>query len=64
MVREHLQLVLTDRTSLTEGQDFGVLAFNGWDGFQDVVSEFLGFVDWRCGTELDFADDGLFSCGK
>jgi hypothetical protein len=28
------------------------------------VSEFLGFVDWRCGTELDFADDGLFSCGK
>ena len=51
--------------ALVEGmQDFGVLAFNGWDGFQDVVSEFLGFVDWRCGTELDFADDGLFSGGK
>lgn len=30
MVREHLQLVLTDRTSLTEGQDFGVFALRTW----------------------------------
>jgi DNA-binding transcriptional LysR family regulator len=30
VVREHLQLVLTDRTSLTEGQDFGVFALRTW----------------------------------
>jgi DNA-binding transcriptional LysR family regulator len=29
-VREHLQLVLTDRTSLSEGQNFGVLALRTW----------------------------------
>jgi hypothetical protein len=45
-------------------QDFGVRAFNGWDDFQDMVSEILACVDWRCGTELDFADDGSFSGGK
>ncbi len=28
--REHIQLVLTDRSRLTEGQDFGVLAQNTW----------------------------------
>jgi DNA-binding transcriptional LysR family regulator len=28
--REHLQLVLTDRSRLTEGQDFGVVAVNTW----------------------------------
>lgn len=30
MVREHLQLVLTDPTSMTEGQDFGVFALRTW----------------------------------
>jgi DNA-binding transcriptional LysR family regulator len=30
MVREHLQLVLTDRTALTEGRDFGVFALRTW----------------------------------
>jgi hypothetical protein len=30
MVREHLQLVLTDRTALTEGQDFGVFVLRTW----------------------------------
>lgn len=30
MVREHLHLVLTDWTSLTEGQDFGVSALRTW----------------------------------
>jgi hypothetical protein len=45
-------------------QDSGVMAFNGWDDFQDVVIEFLAWVDWRCRTELDFAEDGLFSGGK
>jgi DNA-binding transcriptional LysR family regulator len=29
-LREHVQLVLTDRTTLTEGQDFGVLALRTW----------------------------------
>jgi DNA-binding transcriptional LysR family regulator len=28
--REHVQLVLTDRSRLTEGQDFGVVALNTW----------------------------------
>jgi DNA-binding transcriptional LysR family regulator len=30
VLREHVQLVLTDRTALTEGQDFGVLALRTW----------------------------------
>jgi DNA-binding transcriptional LysR family regulator len=30
IVREHLQLVLTDRTSLTKGQEFGVFALRTW----------------------------------
>ena len=29
-LREHVQLVLTDRTAITEGQDFGVLALRTW----------------------------------
>jgi len=45
-------------------QVFGVLAFNLCDDFQDVIMDFLAWVDWRCGTELDFADDGSFSSGK
>jgi hypothetical protein len=45
-------------------QDFGVGAFNGWDDFQDMIAGFITSIDWRCGTELDFADDGLFSGGK
>jgi DNA-binding transcriptional LysR family regulator len=28
--REHTQLVLTDRSTLTEGQDYGVVALNTW----------------------------------
>jgi DNA-binding transcriptional LysR family regulator len=28
--REHIQLVLTDRSKLTEGQDYGVVALNTW----------------------------------
>jgi DNA-binding transcriptional LysR family regulator len=28
--REHIQLVLTDRSQLTEGRDFGVVAVNTW----------------------------------
>jgi DNA-binding transcriptional LysR family regulator len=28
--RDHLQLVLTDRSSLTEGRDFGVMAVKSW----------------------------------
>lgn len=38
-------------------QDFGVRAFDGGDDFQDVMIEFLSLIDWRCGTELDFADE-------
>ncbi|HAT31164.1 MAG TPA: LysR family transcriptional regulator [Janthinobacterium sp.] len=30
VAREHTQLVLTDRSHLTEGQDFGVLALRNW----------------------------------
>ncbi len=30
VAREHIQLVLTDRSRLTEGQDFGVVAVNTW----------------------------------
>ncbi len=45
-------------------QDFRVLAFNGWDNFQDMMIKFFACVDWRCGTELDFANDGRFSSGK
>ncbi len=30
VLREHVQLVLTDRTAITEGQDFGVLALRTW----------------------------------
>jgi DNA-binding transcriptional LysR family regulator len=30
MLREQVQLVLTDRTALTDGQDFGVLALRTW----------------------------------
>ncbi|MBB3119492.1 LysR family transcriptional regulator [Pseudoduganella violacea] len=30
VAREHLQLVLTDRSKLTEGQDFGVLGLRDW----------------------------------
>jgi DNA-binding transcriptional LysR family regulator len=30
MLREQVQLVLTDRTALTAGQDFGVLALRTW----------------------------------
>ncbi|WP_432382569.1 LysR family transcriptional regulator [Duganella sp. P38] len=30
LLREHTQLVLTDRSTLTEGQDFGVLALRDW----------------------------------
>jgi DNA-binding transcriptional LysR family regulator len=30
VLREEVQLVLTDRTTLTEGQDFGVLALRTW----------------------------------
>ncbi|MET3134694.1 DNA-binding transcriptional LysR family regulator [Oxalobacteraceae bacterium GrIS 1.11] len=30
LAREHTQLVLTDRSHLTEGQDFGVLALRNW----------------------------------
>jgi hypothetical protein len=42
-------------------QDFGCGAFTGCGGFQGVMMEFLAFVDWWCGTELDFAEDELFS---
>ncbi|WP_038495384.1 LysR family transcriptional regulator [Janthinobacterium agaricidamnosum] len=30
LAREHIQLVLTDRSKLTEGQDFGVLGLRNW----------------------------------
>ena len=30
VAREHVQLVLTDRSRLTEGEDFGVIALNTW----------------------------------
>lgn len=30
LAREHVQLVLSDRSSLTEGQDFGVLGLRNW----------------------------------
>jgi DNA-binding transcriptional LysR family regulator len=30
MARDHVQLVLTDRSSLTQGRDFGVLAVKSW----------------------------------
>jgi len=30
ILREHTQLVLTDRSTLTQGQDFGVLALRDW----------------------------------
>ena len=30
MARDHIQLVLTDRSRLTEGRDFGVVAVKSW----------------------------------
>jgi DNA-binding transcriptional LysR family regulator len=30
MARDHIQLVLTDRSKLTEGRDFGVLSVKSW----------------------------------
>jgi DNA-binding transcriptional LysR family regulator len=30
VLREHLQLVVTDRSALTEGRDFGVLGLRDW----------------------------------
>ncbi|MEG0881410.1 MAG: LysR substrate-binding domain-containing protein [Janthinobacterium sp.] len=30
LAREHVQLVLSDRSALTEGQDFGVLGLRNW----------------------------------
>jgi len=30
MARDHIQLVLTDRSALTQGQDFGVIAVKSW----------------------------------
>src|SRR6185369_16000704 len=30
MTRDHIQLVLTDRSKLTEGQDFGVVSVKSW----------------------------------
>ena len=45
-------------------QDYGVLAFKLWGRFPGMMIELLSSVDWRCGTELDFADVGPFSCGN
>ena len=30
IARDHIQLVLTDRSRLTEGRDFGVVAVKSW----------------------------------
>jgi DNA-binding transcriptional LysR family regulator len=48
VLREHLQLVVTDRSTLTDGQDFGVLARRDWR-LGDVASKhalLLGGLGW------------------
>lgn len=47
-LREHLQLVLTDRSALTQGQDFGVLGRRDWR-LGDLHSKYallLGGLGW------------------
>jgi DNA-binding transcriptional LysR family regulator len=59
LLREHLQLVVTDRSHLTEGQDFGVQALRDWR-LGDLGSKHAllrGGVGWGNMPEALVADD-------
>jgi DNA-binding transcriptional LysR family regulator len=59
LLREHLQLVVTDRSHLTEGQDFGVQALRDWR-LGDLGSKHAllrGGVGWGNMPEAMVADD-------
>jgi DNA-binding transcriptional LysR family regulator len=77
VLREHTQLVLTDRSPLTKGQDFGVLALRDWR-LGDLSSKHallrsgigwgnmpLEFVQWDLDAgrlvKLDIAEGSAFS---
>jgi len=58
-LREHLQLVLTDRSALTQGQDFGVLARRDWR-LGDLHSKYAllrGGLGWGSMPEAMVAED-------
>ena len=59
LLREHLQLVLTDRSTLTDGQDFGVLGLRNWR-LGDLHSKYAllrGGIGWGSMPEAMIADD-------
>ena len=77
ILREHTQLVLTDRSTLTKGQDFGVLALRDWR-LGDLSSKHallrsgigwgnmpVEFVQWDLDAgrlvQLDIAEGSSFS---
>lgn len=58
-LREHLQLVLTDRSTLTAGQDFGVLGLRDWR-LGDLHSKHAllrGGIGWGSMPEAMIAED-------
>lgn len=58
-LREHLQLVVTDRSPLTSGQDFGVLGLRDWR-LADLHSKHAllrGGLGWGSMPEAMIADD-------
>lgn len=57
--RKHIQLVLTDRSELTKGQDFGVIAFRSWR-LADLGAKhalLLAGIGWGSMPEAMVADD-------
>ena len=59
MARNHIQLVLTDRSPLTQGQDFGVLSDKNWR-LADLGSKhalLLAGVGWGNMPEFMIRDD-------
>lgn len=59
VLREHLQLVVTDRSALTQGQDFGVLGRTNWR-LADLHSKHAllrGGLGWGSMPEAMIADD-------
>jgi DNA-binding transcriptional LysR family regulator len=59
LLREYLQLVLTDRSPLTAGQDFGVRSLHDWR-LGDLHSKYAllrGGVGWGSMPEAMIADD-------
>ncbi len=58
-LREHLQLVLTDRSTLTDGQDFGVLGLRDWR-LGDLHSKHAllrGGIGWGSMPEAMISED-------